>query len=40
MDAKRFVTGTVVGGVTMFAVGHVIWDIYSIITPEPVMQPG
>ncbi len=27
MDAKRFAIGTVVGGVTMFLVGYLIWNI-------------
>jgi len=27
MDMKRLVTGTVVGGITMFAVGYLIWTV-------------
>ena len=27
MDAKRLAIGTVVGGIAMFAVGYLIWDI-------------
>ena len=27
MDAKRFAIGTVVGGIAMFVVGYLIWDI-------------
>lgn len=28
MDAKRFVIGTLVGGVTVFATGYVIWAAF------------
>ena len=27
MDAKRFVTGSVVGGIVLYAVGYLIWDV-------------
>ena len=27
MDAKRFVTGSVVGGIVLYAVGYLIWDL-------------
>ena len=27
MDTKRFVIGTPVGGITMYLVGHLIWEL-------------